>query len=175
MPSEKQTKGKVRTLANTNLKEYMAELAKYDFAEEFAEYEGGYICDIISEIADDGISIYTQDQMDFAMQHDDLAQEAIDEGLAPDPIAGDGFRSYIASVGVAAWYMDNERTMYDNLKECVLYSALYNLRKQYGIEKMTEGQEMEIEALEFDNNDCLEDVIEEVAKVLGLIEDEDEE
>lgn len=161
-------------MANTNLNDFMAELKKYDFAEEFAEYDSGYICDIITEIANNAISVYTQEQIDFAMEHDDLAQEAINDGLAPDPIAAESFRSYVASVGVAAWYMYNSNTMYDNMEECVLYSVLYNLKEEYDIEEMTEEQEEEIEALEFDNNDCLEDVIEEAAKILGLIEEEKE-
>lgn len=173
-----QIKGKVRTLANVSIKKYMDELKNddfADFADLFADYDSGYICDIISEIADSEVSIYTQAQVDFAMNHSDLAQEAIDEGLAPEP-NGKDFREYVSSVGAVAWYMSNERTMYENLEECVLYSVLYNLKNEYGIEELTENQVSDIEALlEFDNNDRLEDVIEEAAKVLGLVENEDED
>lgn len=162
-------------MATIVVKSYLDELGSYDFAKDFADYDSGYICDIISEIADNAISIYTQEQVDFAMNHSDLAQEAIDEGLAPEP-NGKDFREYVSSVGVAAWYMSNERAMYENLKECVLYSVLYNLKNEYGIEELTEDQVSDIETLlEFDNNDNLEDVIFEAAEILGLVEDDDED
>lgn len=160
-------------MANTtNIKDYMNELAKYDFAEEFGNYEEGYISDIISEIADNGISIYTKDQIDYAMEHADSADEAISEGLV-DMSAHKTFSELASSVGISAWFMDNGRAMYDNLGECVLYAVCKYLKDNDGISEFTEGNISDLEALEFDNNDRLEDVIEEAKNVLGLSEDED--
>lgn len=161
-------------MANTNIKEYMNELAKYDFAVEFEYYDNGCISDIISEIADSGISCNTYDQIEYAMEHADSADMAISDGLV-DMTAHTSFSKLASSVGACAWYIDNEQTINENLDECVLYAVCYYLASYDGIEELTEKNVSDLEALEFDNCDRLEDVIEEAENVLGLNEDEDED
>lgn len=167
-------------METTLVKDYKAELAKYDFAENFGDYSSGYICDIITEIADNEVSIYTQKQIDFAMSHDDEVSEALANGIACDGASwfsenGNDLRGYIAHVGAAAWYEYNNQTIYENMEECVLYAVLTALEDQHGITELSEDQVTELEALEFDNNDDLEDVIVEAAEVLGLVDDDEDE
>lgn len=162
------------------INDYMSELASYDFATDFADYDRGYICDIISEIADSSVSIYTKDQIDYAMNHEDSVEEALTSGIAPDASEyfkhdrGD-FRSYVASVGAAAWFRDNERAMYDNIKECVLYAVCTVLKNEYGIEELTEDQIGDLEFIDFDINDYLEYIIEEAVEAISMNDDETED
>lgn len=161
------------------INDYMKELAGYDFAENFGDYDSGYICDIISEIADSSVSVYTQDQINFAMENDDMVEEVFAEGIAPDAENhfknGGSLRDYNAAVGACAWYMQNERDMYDNMNECVLYAVCAALGAD-GVEDLTEDNISDLESLDFDNNDRIEDVIEEARELINPTEeDEDEE
>ncbi len=161
------------------INDYMKDLAEYDFAENFGDYDSGYICDIISEIADSSVSIYTQDQINFAMENDDMVEEVFAEGIAPDAENhfknGGSLRDYNAAVGACAWYMQNERDMYDNMNECVLYAVCAALKAD-GVEDLTEDNISDLESLEFDNNDQLDNVIDEARELINPTdEDEDEE
>lgn len=162
------------------LEDYMNELAEYDMVEFFGDYDSGYISDIISEIADSEVSIYTQDQIDFAMNNDDAVEEAFFSGIAPDGSDwfnrnGNDFRGYVAAVGAAAWYEQNSQTLYQNMEKCVKYATICAIKEQYGIEELTDEQISDFESLvEFDDNNAyLQDVIEDAARVLGLIEEEE--
>lgn len=156
-----------------NIQDYMNSLAQYDMVDLFGDYESGYICDIISEIADHNISVYTKDQINYAMDNQDSVKEAFLDDLVTD--AHEWFRynygdlnSYIASIGCAAWYNDNTHTMYENLKECVLYAVLTVLKDTYEVKELTEDQIDELESFDIDNNDMLEDIIDEAVKILGI-------
>lgn len=163
------------------LESYMGNLAYYtntDLITRFADYDSGYICDIVSEISDSAISIYTQDQIDFAMENTDAVQEALEEGfmsgIHPED-CGD-FRNYVAKAGVAGWYLKNERDIYDNIRECLNYGICEALQRQYGMIEITDEQIEILEHLDLDINDYFEDTIEKAAQELGLItEEEDEE
>lgn len=161
------------------INDYMAELAKYDFATNFGEYDSGYICDIITEIADNNVSVYTQEQIDFAMNNQDAVNEAFFSGIAPDASAymknGGDFYGYIAAVGAAAWYESNVSAMYKNLNECVLYAVCSELMNQYGIKELTDEQISDLEFIDFDNNDRLEDAVDEAAEAIGFNSDDDDE
>lgn len=171
----------MRTLANTNIKEYMKELADgNDLIECWSDYNSGYVCDIISEIADSNVSIYTQEQFDYAVENDDAVEEAFFNGIAPDGAEffknnRGGFREYVAAVGAAAWYEHNTIDMYNNMDECIVYAICEALRTQYDITELTEVQVDMLEDHSFDNNDRLEDIIEEVAKELSSTNEEEEE
>lgn len=156
--------------------DYMDTLRDYDFAVEFSDCDSGEIYEIMQEIADNAISVYTQEQIEHAMNNTDMADEVIANGLVANPSEYKYFTDYVSAVGVAAWYEENMQTIRENLKECVLYSVCAALKSKYNVEELSEGQIEDLECLEFDEYNDLEDVIEEAAKAIGLIEeDEDEE
>lgn len=161
------------------LESYMENLAYYsttDLITHFADYDNGYITDIVSEIADFAISIYTQDLYRFAINNEDDVDEAVAEGLCGNPGDYSSFRDYLAAVGAAAWYYHNERNIYDDIRKCVIYSVCEALGSQYGMTEITDTQIATLEFLDLDINDRLEDAIEKAAEELGLIaEEEDEE
>lgn len=161
------------------IKDYMSELAKYDFAIEFGDCDSGEICNIISEIADNGVGIYTQEQVEYAMEHDEAVEQVFAEGMAPDAENhfknGGSLRDYNAAVGACAWYMQNERDINNNLNECVLYAVCAALKAD-GVEDLTNDNITDLECLEFDMYSYLEDVIEEARELINpQDEDEDEE
>lgn len=157
--------------------EYIATLNTGEIGEYFADYGSGYICDIITEIADNQISIWTNDQIDFAMENDEFADEAVSSGLACsgreffELNRNATFRDYVAHVGVCAWYEKNSQDLYENLAENVRLAVCTALREN-GIEDLTDEQIEEIEAIDFDEDDRLEDVI---AQAFAIFEDDEEE
>lgn len=153
---------------------YMYTLRDYDFAIEFSDCDSGEIYEIMQEIADNGVGIYTQDQIEHAM-NSDMADEVIANGLVADSSEYKYFTDYVSAVGAAAWYEENMQTIRDNLKECVLYSVCNALKNKYNVEELSEGQIEDLECLDFDEYSDLEDVIEEAAETLGLIEEDEDE
>ena len=160
--------------------EFIGTLETGEIGEYFADYDSGYICDIITEIADNQISIWTQDQINFAMNEDEWVDQAIWSGLAQsgreyfDNNRNASFRDYVAHVGIAAWYEKNTSDLYEHLAENVRLAICTALRKN-GIEEMTGEQIEEIEDLDIDQDDRLEDVIERALEIFEESEDEDDE
>lgn len=68
------------------LKECRELLDVSDIMEEFADYGSGYICDVISEVSDSNVSIYTQDQIEYCRNNPDAVEDALFEGLAMQPL-----------------------------------------------------------------------------------------
>lgn len=159
--------------------DYIKTLETGEIGERFADYESGYICDVISEIADAEISIYTGEQVEFALNERDWTREALWSGIAMngkdyfDYHKNADFYDYAAHVGIAAWYEKNCSDLYEHMTENVRLSICTAL-KDSGIEDLTDEQIEEIEFLDFDNNDRLEDVIAEAFRIFENDEDEDE-
>jgi hypothetical protein len=161
------------------LSEYIGTLETGEIGEYFADYDSGYICDVITEIADNQIGIYYQEQIDFAMENPEWVSEAFFQGIAPDAEyhfrkEGGDFYTYCAKVGVAAWYEKNVSDLYKNMDENVRLSIFTALRR-YGIEDLSDDQITEIEMLSFDNNDRLEDIIERALEIFAEEEEGEDE
>ena len=63
-----------------DVQELLNDLELGDFGHEFENYSGStYICDAITEIADNYVSIYYSDIMDFIKNNVEEVEEAIDE------------------------------------------------------------------------------------------------
>lgn len=166
------------------ISDYMSNLAKTsDFVENFGDYANAgsdYISDIIAEIADDNISIYTDSQVEFAMENDDAVDEAFANGIAPDASThfknGGDFRSYCAAVGVAAWYEANTREIYNSLNECVLYAVCEYLYNEKDFDELTQDQIDVLDDLDFNDCNRLWDAFDKAETELGYLdEDEDED
>ena len=53
------------------------ELYTGDFGDCFCDYDNGYICDIITEIADNHVDIYNSDLLDWAKGNYSYIEESI--------------------------------------------------------------------------------------------------
>lgn len=146
------------------------------------EYASGYLCDIISEIADGSVSVYTADQVKFAQEHSEAAREAVSEGLAMDgrqyfeAHTGHDWRDYTAHVGVAAWYLDTERELYSCLEDAIAYAAFEHVAGKAGKVDLDAWNRVMDEHTEDwgDNNSRLEDILDEAWSIYSR-QDEDED
>lgn len=121
-----------------------------EYAENICDYEGHhYICDVISEIADGGVDIYTSDICQWFSNNWDLVDEAIAEF---------GHTDILSDIRMAQ-YMQIENKVYEVLDVAILLYALDCLTTN-GLEEMEEEQyeELQEEVGHLDQNDKLSDI-----------------
>lgn len=135
------------------------------------DYDQGYICDIISNIADDNVSIYYSDIIKFISDNVEEVNDAIEE-FGWEGCGGDLYKA-----GQMAECRKSEGEMYNELEEGLLNVALSYIQYTMGVEEISEDQLDEIETLcsDTDNNDRLEDFLEKVEEIVNGEEEEEEE
>lgn len=135
------------------------------------DYDNGYICDIISEIADSHTSIYYSDIIEFISNNVEEVNDAIEE------YGWDGCGSDLYKAGQAAEYRKNEHDMYNELEEGLFNVALSYIQYTMEVEEMSDEQLEEIEDLcaDTDSNDRLDDFLGEIENIVNGEEAEGEE
>lgn len=133
------------------------------------DYDSGYICDIISEIADSNTSFTWADIMEFIPNNVEEVNETIEE-FGWEGCGGDLYKA-----GQAAEYRKNEHDMYNELEEGLFNVALSHIQYNMKIEEISDKQLEEIEELcaDTDNNDRLEGFLEKVEIIVGGSEEQD--
>lgn len=102
-----------------NVQELLNDLELGDFGYEFENYDGStYICDAITEIADNYVSIYYSDIMDFIKNNVEEVEDAINE------FGWDGCGGDLMKAGQMGEYLKNSKDLYDNLDDSIRNYAL---------------------------------------------------
>lgn len=135
------------------------------------DYDNGYICDIISEIADSHTSIYYSDIIEFISNNVEEVNGTIEE------YGWDGCGSDLYKAGQTAEYRKNENEMYKELEQGLFNVALSYIEYTLEVEEISDEQLNEIDNLcyDTDNNDRLEDFLEKVEEIVSGEEEEEEE
>lgn len=135
------------------------------------DYDNGYICDIISEIADSNTSVYYSDIIEFISNNVEEVNDAIEE------LGWAGCGSDLYKAGQAAEYRKNENDMYNELEEGLFNVALSHIQYTMKVEEISDEQLSDIEGLcaDTDHNDRLGDFLEKVEEILNGEEEEEEE
>ncbi len=145
-----------------NVKELMNNLFVGDYGWEIVEHnETDYICDAITEIADNNTSIYYSDIKEFIVNNFDAVEDAINE------FGWDGCGSDLYKAGQMAEFITIERDLYNNLEDIIKYAA-YAYLINNGFENLDENIIDAVnDALEnIDNNDYISDIYDAVNAVL---------
>lgn len=118
---------------------------------DFASYSSdSYISDIISELSDSNVSIYTSDLLEWAVENYNYIDDAISEfGSCND---------FISCIRQGQYYYYNEY-MNDNINDYILYYSLNYLLSQ-NVEELTNEQydDLVYELKEVDQCDTLLDI-----------------
>lgn len=135
------------------------------------DYDSGYICDIISEIADSNTSIYYSDIIEFISNNVEEVNDTIEK------FGWDGCGSDLYEAGQMEEYSKNEDDMYNELEEGLFNVALSHIQYTMEVEEISDDQLDEIEGLcsDTDSNDRLEDFLEQVEEIVNGEEEEEEE
>lgn len=135
-----------------------------DFGECFRDYDNGYICDIITEIADNNIPIYNGDLWEKAKEYQYEIEEALREFGTPTDSNGNIDLMRIFQQGI---YLFNERNLYENLEESLQFFMYDYIEKELKIQELTEEQNDNLLDWDFsDNNEKLENLIEHIENIL---------
>lgn len=134
------------------------------------DYDNGYICDIISEIANSNTSFTWADIMEFISNNVEEVNETIEE-FGWEGCGGDLYKA-----GQAAEYRKNEHDMYNELEEGLFNVALSHIQYKMKLEEISEEQLNEIEWLCADtgSNDHLDDFLDGVEEIMNVEEEEEE-
>ena len=126
-----------------------------DLAMYFAENDSGYICDIISNVADNNVDIDTAGLLEWIGQNNNFyyIEDAINEFGAPEKF------DILQAIRMGRYYC-YERAIYNNLYWCIKLAILENIQEEEISENILEFIE-EI-ANEEDNNEQLENIIDQV-------------
>lgn len=147
---------------------------KYELGQlgdRFCDYSGyQYICDVITEIADNEIDIYTYNLFEWAKTNYEWVEEAIAQGLC------DTSNPDIIKMLQAGQYEQNSSDLYNHLDASILNFCLNYIHYDLGHETMTQEQfdELDSRCTNVDNNDTLED-FEEFCNELFEEEEEEED
>lgn len=140
------------------IKDLKKDLFIGDFGYDFIDYSDGYICDIITEIADNNVDIYTQDLLDWVPDNYSYIEEANEELGVP--------HDFLKQIQQGQYYY-NERNIYEHLED-ILKNYMYNYIENYlNIEEITENQYEKLLDFDFeDNNGLLEDLLDHIIESL---------
>lgn len=145
------------TLYDETMKEIKGRI-NHTFADSIVDYDNGYICDIITEIADNNIDIYTSDLLDWLRYNYNIVEDANRELGTPDDI--------IEQCQQGQFYKYSN-DLYDVIDDMILLFA-YNYLRVNDIELNAEQlEELEDELSTIDNDDKLEDIVDKIEEIKG--------
>lgn len=154
----------VNFMENVRIDELKKDLCLGNLGEDFCDYNNGYICDIIMEIADNNIDIYYNDIFEWAKSNIGYIEEALDEFGTPQD--SNGKADFIRIIQQGQYYA-NEQDLYENLKDKILFRIYDYLQHDLEIAAITEEQQAKIEALNVeDNNERLENLLQQAKNIV---------
>ena len=146
------------------IEELKKDLFVGDLGDRFGDYDSGYICDIITEIADNNVDIYYSDLFEWAKNNFSIIEEANEEMGAPNDITKQIQQGQ---------FLAFERELYDNLEDNLKYFMYDYIEKNLKIEELTEEQNEKLLDWDFsDNNEQLENLIDHINEILEEEENE---
>lgn len=131
------------------IKDLKNELNLGDYGEDITNYDSGYVSDIINEIADNYIDIYTYDLFEWAKGNTYYIDRAVDELGRPDTIENEIRQGQ---------YIAYQEDLYNNIEDILKYWAYSYIADHYNVTELTEEQSDEIEFYNYNNVDRLEDI-----------------
>lgn len=129
-----------------------------------------YICDVISEIADNNTSIYHSDIMSFLSGNPEAVEDAIKE------FGWDGCGGTLEKAAQMGEFLTIERDIYDHMADALMLCAVHFIRYDLKIEEIPEELADLIRewADDADNNDRMDEIPDRIREYLFPEEDEDE-
>ena len=150
------------------IKELRGNLYLGDYGEYITDYNGGYISDIINEMADSNVDIYNYDLLQWCandLNNIYYCDRAKDELGANDLI----------SMLQSGQYLQITDNLYENLENILINYMYYYIITYLEIEELTEEQNDELLSFDFTSCDKLEEIEEHATEILEEEKEEEEE
>ena len=147
------------------IEELRKELFIGDLGEYFCDYKDGYICDIITEIADNNIPVYNSEIWEKAAENSSYIEEALQEFGTP---TDNNVKIDLIRIFTQGLYYKNEQEIYENLEE-ILQNWMYNyIEYDLEIKEITNTENEDLLNYDFtNNNSTLEELIEHIEETLN--------
>ena len=152
-------------MKNLNVKELMEGLNVGEVGEEITGYNSEYICDIVTEIANNNVDIYNSDLWNWAKDNEDWIEAAISNGLYS--IESSNFD--LIALFQAGQYQYYISDLYEHLDDIIKYFIYDLLDYEYISEELAE--EIEYICNNVDNNKQLDEFIGELDELLKGFEE----
>lgn len=155
-----------------NIDDLKNDLNTGDYGDSLNDYRDSstYICDAITEIADNHTSIYYSDILDFIRKNPESLADAVNEGLY-DPMQDYDLYKH----GQAAEYMVIEYDVYDHLADSLMLAALDFIK--YDLKRETIPAELADLIREWcddaDNNDSMDEIPDRIREYFAEKEEEE--
>lgn len=153
------TQAEIKPAETETVLDLLDELDPGDYGEYLNDYRDSniYICDVISEIADNHTSIYYSDILDFIRQNPEALAEVVDEGLY---VVQPGITYSLYAHAQAAECMLIQRDIYENLADSVMMAAVNFIRYDLDMEEIPAelADMLRGWARDTDNSDCMDDI-----------------
>lgn len=147
------------------LKELKEELYIGDYGEQFEYYDTGYICDVITEIADNNVDIYNCDLCEWAKWHYGYIEEALYE--FGTPIDNRGKPDFFQMIKQGQ-FLYNENNLNENIEDILKWYMYNYIGNNTNIKELTDEQVENLEeCFDFsDTNQNLENLIECIKEII---------
>lgn len=144
-----------------------------DVLEKFYEYDSGYICDNIGEIADNFIPVYTHELWEGVPKIKEYIEEAIAQGLCETPR---GENPDLDKFYIAGYYQYFTQLLYNNETE-LYYNYIarevnnwidtlnYDQKEKLDIDVLSER--IEEERADIDNNSEMEELLQATKRIIA--------
>lgn len=138
-----------------------------DYGEYLVDYNSGYICDCISELADNNVDIYNYNLLEWVKSNSSYVEDAVAE-FGIDSRNFDFFR--LLQQGQ---YMQITDELYSNLDDIITNWIINYIEYDLEIKELTDEQAEQVEELfnKYDNNDEFEYIIEKIEEIFENKED----
>ena len=132
-----------------------------DYGEYLVDYNSGYICECIGELADNNVSIYNYDLLEWVRNNSEYVEQAVAE-FGIDSRNFDFFR--LLQQGQ---YMQIEEELYSNLDDILTNWIINYIEYDLDIKELTDEQAEQVEDLfnKYESNDELEYIIEKIKEI----------
>lgn len=151
------------------LKELREEQNLYlgDYGEYLVDCNCGYICDCISELADNHVDIYNYNLLEWVKDNSSYVEDAVAE-FGIDSKNFDFF-----GLLRQGQYLQIEEELHNNLDDILTNWIINYIEHDLEIKELTDEQVEQVEDLfdKYDNNDELEYIIEKIEEIFENKED----
>lgn len=127
-----------------------------------------YICDIITEVADNSVNIYNHQLWENAPKIREYIEEAIEEGLV------DTSNVDLIRIFQAGEYQYYTQLLYENLETMIFNYAVNYINENYP-DVNIEAEEVEQRLSNIDNNDTFDRIEEEINALIEELKENEEE
>lgn len=137
-----------------------------DYGECLVDYDNGYICDCISEIADNNVSLGSYDLLDWVQDNSEYVERAV-------TVFGIDSRNFdFFELLRQGQYLQIDEELYENIDDILINWIIHYIEYDLKIKELTDEQAEQVKELfnKYGSDDEFENIIEEIEEIFEEVE-----